>query len=244
MAEKLAPLCRISRKLSRDLSALTFSAPVTHTYDPTVHARRLHEAYLSRFGVREGTPRAIFVGMNPGPWGMVQSGVPFGEVNFVRDWMGLSGPVDKPKNEHPKRPVSGLDCTRSEVSGARLWGWAKERFETADRFFDRFFVANYCPLVFMEESGRNFVPEKLKATEKTPLFEACDTALRKIVEELKPERVIGVGVWAKKRASIALSGLDLPIDHILHPSPASPIANRGWAPQAEAQLKALGVELD
>jgi single-strand selective monofunctional uracil DNA glycosylase len=30
---------------------------------------------------------------------------------------------------------------------------------------------------------------------------------------------------------------------IPHPSPASPAANRGWAPQAEAALRAIGVAL-
>lgn len=234
-------LTTISRRLSKELAALKFSEPVTHVYDPTDYARSLHHAFLDRFG--GGPKEAIFLGMNPGPWGMAQTGVPFGEIAAVRDWMGLEGKVGKPKPEHPKRPISGLDCPRSEVSGARLWGWVQERFGTPEKFFERFFVVNYCPLVFMEESGRNFVPEKLPKEEREPLLQACDAALVKVVKELKPDRIIGVGVWAKKRAQKALEGTELPIDHILHPSPASPIANRGWAPQAEAQLRDLGVKL-
>lgn len=236
-------LTKIADALSRKLAKLTFSAPVTHVYDPSRYAREMHHAYLTRFGA--APKEVLFLGMNPGPWGMAQTGVPFGEIAAVRDWMGLDGKVKKPKNEHPKRPVTGLDCTRSEVSGARLWGWAQARFGTPDAFFARFFVANYCPLAFMEESGRNFVPEKLATGERKPLLEACDDAFVKTVRHLQPARIVGVGVWAKKRAMAALKNTDikLPIDHMLHPSPASPIANRGWAPQAEAQLEALGIRL-
>ena len=62
-----------------------------------------------------------------------------------------------------------------------------------------------------------------------------------MVELIEPAMVIGVGKFAEGRARLALDGLGLPIATVLHPSPASPIANRGWAPQAEKQLEALGV---
>lgn len=233
-------LSTISSRLSKQLAGLSFSEPVTHVYDPTDYARGIHRSYLDRFG--EGPKEAMLLGMNPGPWGMAQTGVPFGEIAAVRDWMKLDGSkIGKPKVEHPKRPITGFECARSEVSGARMWGFFKERFPSPDAFFERFFVANYCPLVFMEESGRNFVPEKLPVAEREPLLAACDEALLQTVKSLKPKLIIGVGVWAKKRAQKALAELDLPIEHILHPSPASPAANRGWAPQAEAQLKAMGI---
>ena len=63
--------------------------------------------------------KVVFLGMNPGPFGMAQTGVPFGEIPAVRDWMGLRGKVGKPDLEHAKRPVEGLDCQKSEVSGRR-----------------------------------------------------------------------------------------------------------------------------
>src|SRR5437870_3656643 len=139
-------LVRISRALARDVQRLTFGPPVTHVYNPLDYAGRLHEAYLRQYG--GGRKAVVLLGMNPGPFGMAQTGVPFGDVSVVRDWLGLRAEVGRPDREHPKRPVSGLDCPRGEVSGTRLWGWARDRFGTPQRFFDRFFVVNYCPLAF------------------------------------------------------------------------------------------------
>jgi len=232
-------LVEISRRLSVDVDRLTFGPPVTHVCNPLRYARGLHEQYLSRYG--RGLKHVVFLGMNPGPWGMAQTGVPFGEVAAVRDWMGLSGAVDQPRQPHPKRPVRGLDCPRSEVSGRRLWSWVNDRFGSAESFFSRAFVINHCPLVFMEASGRNFTPNKLPADERAPLMAACDDALRATVDELKPRWVVGIGAYAEKRARLALGQRDIRIGRVLHPSPASPAANRGWAPQATANLDALGV---
>jgi single-strand selective monofunctional uracil DNA glycosylase len=232
---------RISRRLAAAVDGLAFGAPVTHVYDPLVYAREPHERYLARFA-RPGV-EAVLVGMNPGPFGMAQTGVPFGEIALVRDWLGIDGAVAKPAREHPARPIDGFACTRSEVSGARLWGWARTRFGTPEEFFARFFVWNYCPLVFMEASGKNRTPDKLPASEREPLFAACDDALRAIVTALGPRLVVGIGAFARDRAAAALAGQAVRVGTILHPSPASPLANRGWAQQAEKGLAALGVEL-
>lgn len=232
-------LVRITRRLCRAVDGLSFGPPVTHVYNPLRYARALHERYLERFGATRG--RVILLGMNPGPFGMAQTGVPFGEVGLVREFLGLEGRVGRPASEHPKRPVEGLRCTRSEVSGARLWGWAQARYGTASRFFARFFVVNYCPLAFLEDSGRNRTPDKLPRAERDPLFAACDRALRDTVEALAPPMIVGVGAFARDRAQKVL-GDAIPVGMMLHPSPASPRANRGWQAQAEADLAALGIE--
>ncbi len=231
----------ITRALTRATAKLEFGPPVSHVYNPLQYARQPGEVYLERFAKRG--IEALFLGMNPGPFGMAQTGVPFGEVNLVRNWLGIEEPVRKPKPEHPKRPITGFDCKRSEVSGRRLWTWASDRFENAEAFFDRFFVWNFCPLVFLEDSGRDRTPDKLPAHEREPLFEACNIALVRMVEYAQPKRVIGVGKFAEKRAREVLAGRDLEFGTILHPSPASPMANRGWAPQAEQQLAAMGIEI-
>ncbi|MBL6755499.1 MAG: single-stranded DNA-binding protein [Planctomycetes bacterium] len=239
MAAVPKKLVKITRDLSRSLGSLRFEPPTTHVYNPLEYARGPVEQYLERFA--RPRPRAIMLGMNPGPYGMAQTGVPFGEVAAVRDWLGIDAPVGRPPEEHPKRPIQGFDCPRSEVSGRRFWGWAAERFGDPDAFFDRLFVWNYCPLVFMEEGGRNRTPDKLLAHEREELYRICDASLAAVVDALQPEQIIGIGKFAQGRAGLALPDCELPIGTVLHPSPASPIANRGWAPQAEAQLEALGV---
>ena len=234
-------LTETAERLSRRVARMRFAEPVTHVYNPLRYAWEPHSRYLERYG--KPGKEALFLGMNPGPFGMAQTGVPFGEVSLVRDWLGIDGEVKKPRNEHPKRPIDGFDCTRSEVSGQRLWGWARERFGEPQAFFARFFVYNYCPLVFMESTGRNRTPDKLPAAERDPLFRACDDALLRVVERLRPEWLIGVGGFAEKRAREVLAGHDIKLGRILHPSPASPAANRGWGPQAEADLTRLGIKV-
>jgi single-strand selective monofunctional uracil DNA glycosylase len=234
-------LIELSRELCKQVEPLRFAAPVVYIYNPLAYAWAGHREYLERYGT--GRKRVLLLGMNPGPFGMAQTGVPFGDVCSVRDWMKITAAVSRPDREHPKRPVSGFECKRREISGSRLWGWAEARFGTPERFFEQFFVFNYCPLAFMEESGKNLTPDKLPAVERIPLFEACDLALRRVVAVLDPEFVIGVGAFAEQRARAALSGAGVTIGTILHPSPASPKANRDWAAVAEEQLRRCGVQL-
>ncbi len=233
-----AALIAAARTLSAAVNALPFAPPVSHVYNPLDYAWAPHEAYLRRYGAQR--KRIVFLGMNPGPFGMVQCGVPFGEIDAVRDWMGIEAPVGKPARENPKRPVEGFACTRSEVSGRRLWSLFRERFGTADAFFAEHFVANYCPLAFFDH-GRNLTPDKLPAAEAAPLYAACDAHLRALVAALQPEWVIGIGAFAEARAVEALAGLPLRIGRVLHPSPASPAANRGWSEAATRQMVAQGL---
>lgn len=232
-------LVGISRELAARVDALRFPS-VAVVYNPLVYASVPHEAYLERWGAKR--PREVLmVGMNPGPFGMAQTGVPFGDVAMVRDFLGIEGPVGKPPVEHPRRPIAGFDCHRSEVSGTRFWGWARDRFDTAERFFERTYVANWCPLLFMEESGRNRPPDKLTAAERAPLFQVCNEALAQVAETLRPSLVVGIGGFAEQRAREALGG-EVRIGRILHPSPASPAANNDWPGLVDAQLRALGFE--
>ena len=234
-------LLAIADRLSRDLGALRFRPPVAFVYNPLDYARAAYAAYVARFAT--APKEVLLVGMNPGPFGMAQTGVPFGEVASVRDWLGICTAVGKPTPEHPKRPVAGFDCHRAEVSGQRLWGWARRRFGTPEAFFGRFFVANYCPLLFLEDSGRNLPLDKLARDEQRAIAAYCDQALRDTVRELAPRCVLGIGRFAERRAAVALAGMGVAVGFIPHPSPASPAANRGWEEQAERAIAACGVEL-
>lgn len=220
---------------------MAFPAPVQATYNPLEYAWERHCDYLERCGT--GRKKVLFLGMNPGPWGMAQTGVPFGEIPAVRDWMGIHGPVGKPVREHPKRPIMGFECEKSEVSGRRLWGMFAERYPKAPDFFKDHFVANYCPLVWMSETGANITPDKLPKTVMAPVEEACFEHLQTIIQILEPEHLVGVGAYAEKKLTLVAQKMEqsFHIGKILHPSPASPAANKGWPHKAIEQMEALGL---
>jgi single-strand selective monofunctional uracil DNA glycosylase len=238
MPDIAAQLSAATRRLSREVAALAFAAPVGHVYNPLDYARKPYHAYLRKFGASK--KRVVFLGMNPGPFGMAQTGVPFGDVAQVRDWLGIEAHVGRPADEHPKRPIQGFDCPRREVSGTRLWGAIAEHFAEPGRFFREHFIANYCPLLFVEQGGRNRTPDKLPAAEREPLYQACDRHLRRVVAVLEPEWVVGIGAFAELRAREVLAS-DVRIGRILHPSPANPRAHKDWGASARRELIAQQV---
>ncbi len=226
--------------LATALAPLRFTAPITHVYNPLDYARAPYYHYLRKYG--QGSKEVLLVGMNPGPWGMAQTGIPFGEVTAVTEWLRVRGAIGVPTRMHPKRPVQGFQCPRSEVSGRRLWGWAKTGFHTPEKFFAKFLVMNYCPLMFMEAGGKNRTPDKLPKAEQHRLFAACDQALRHAVRKVQPKYVFGIGRFATERARLALDGFtNLTIHALTPPSPANPKANRGWAALIERELSSAGL---
>ncbi len=233
-------LIAAARELSSRVERLKFALPVAHVYNPLAYAWNAHEEYLTRFG--RGRKRVVFLGMNPGPFGMMQTGVPFGEIAAVRDWLKISALIETPAKSHPKRPVQGYDCPRSEVSGRRLWKLFSERFGSPENFFAGHFVVNYCPLAFLSESGSNLTPDKLPKDEREPLAAVCDEHLRRVLEILQPEWLVGIGAFARARGELAAANTKIRVGQILHPSPASPKANRvDWTLTAAQELAALGV---
>jgi single-strand selective monofunctional uracil DNA glycosylase len=235
--------------LRDQVERMVFAPPAARVYNPLFYAWEAFAEYVARYGAAK--KRVLFLGMNPGPWGMAQTGVPFGEVSIVRNWLKISAPVGRPRDEHPKYPVDGYSCKRSEVSGRRLWGLFKDRFGSAGSFFQEHFVVNYCPLLFIEtsqrkgsggteEGGRNLTPDKLPPSQRKDLYEACDAHLRTLVEILAPRYLVGVGNFAAARASEALAGT-VTVSKILHPSPASPKSNSDWSGEATRQLTELGI---
>ncbi len=232
---------KLTDELVTTVERLTFSNPVTHVYNPLIYARKGYDRYVHLYG--NTTKPVLLVGMNPGPYGMAQTGVPFGDVAKVKEWLGICETVGQPANPHPKRPVTGFSCLRKEVSGSRLWGWAESRFGAPDAFFRRFFVLNYCPLVFMEKSGRNRTPNKLSAYERKKLFAVCDRALMQTLELLRPSWVVGIGGFAEQRVGAAAGKMGIKTGRITHPSPANPAANRGWQARIESELFTMGIAI-
>ena len=107
-------LIEAARELAGEADKLRFGPPVTHVYNPLAYAWKAHEQYLRRFG--GAGKEVVFLGMNPGPFGMAQTGVPFGEIAAVRDWMKIDAPIGTPGEgtSAPARPRPGLRAFGSE----------------------------------------------------------------------------------------------------------------------------------
>lgn len=229
------------------LDALQFTdPPIAYVYNPLVYAKELHERFVRTY-LDDRQKSLLFVGMNPGPFGMAQTGVPFGHAPMVRDFLKITGEVSKPPREHPKRPVLGMSCERSEVSGERFWGLIRDVTDgRPERFFANCFVHNYCPLVFLSQSGKNVTPADLRKNQPIEALNAiCDQLLLRTVQILRSTRIVCVGNFALERTRKVLKplGAEVTIDSIIHPSPANPTSNRppGWKHIATEQLKSLGV---
>lgn len=235
-------MAEAAMELSRQVDKLRFASPVEYVYNPLSYAWGAYGSYLERFA--RGPKRVLFLGMNPGPWGMAQTGIPFGEVAAVKEWLRIDAEIGRPIREHPKRPILGFSCQRSEVSGRRVWGLFASRAESPEDFFQEHFVANYCPLVFMDSGGRNVTPDQLPARQCDPLQQICDEHLGQTLDLLKPEFLVGVGQYAEvclRRVAGVSNTRAGTIVRILHPSPASPAANRGWATAVEKVLIENGI---
>lgn len=227
-------------ELSDEMDRLSFAPPVAYTYNPLNYARAGHEAYIRRFA--SSTKNVLYLGMNPGPFGMAQTGVPFGEIPSVTLWMGITAAIAQPPTTHPKRPIEGFSCPRSEVSGRRLWGLFAELYGSADCFFSQAYVANYCPLIWMSESGANITPTQLPHAQAAQINTACQRHLVRLIRILQPSLLVGVGAYALQQLKEAASSIpekSFTIGSILHPSPASPISNKCWPAKPREQILSL-----
>ena len=219
-----------SSKLRDDVEkfadSLVKEGSVDAVYNPLAYAWEPHRAYLEL--ASGGGAKTLLLGMNPGPHGMGQMGIPFAATSVVRDLLKITNlEVGQPRTLHPKRPVSGLDWPKEEVSGTRLWGLLENEYGSAESIFKSVFLLNHCPLMlFSGERATNITPDKITGPTTKALLERCDEHLREVVDIMQIERVIGVGRYSEKRALNALSGIDISVTTCWHPSPASPLANR------------------
>jgi len=232
---------RRTRDFANQVDSLRFSCDC-YIYNPLDYAWPMMETYLRRY--LSQPVKTVFLGMNPGPFGMAQTGIPFGEITVVKGYLQIEEPIGKPLVEHPKRPIFGLETQRKEISGQRLWGLIQEYFPDAQDLVGSIGVINYCPLVFVDRgsTGKNITPDRLGLGERMALETICDSYLHDMLEMLNPVFALGVGKYAEsKLLTVAKAFEDITVGSILHLSPINPRANRGWAGIVRAQLDELGV---
>ena len=239
VAEKILEM---EDNFAASLKGLTFGDKVAHVYNPLEYAAEPHKNFVKKY--LNCSKAVLFLGMNPGPFGMAQNGVPFGDTGFVKNWLGVFGEVTHPVVEHPKRVIKGLNCTRKEVSGTRFWGLAQKTCGNAEKFFKNCFVANFCPLLFLSHTGSNIIPSKLPLAKRRMLEEICSEYLLQYIQFLNCKIIVAVGKYAEEQVRKTLLQANLMhinVAYLLHPSPASPQANRGWEEVAIQQLHDCGV---
>ena len=233
-------LINAARQLSvvcdKSIKIIESKTIVAHATNPLDYAWHHHQQYLTKWGGMGA--KTLMLGMNPGPWGMAQTGIPFGSTGIAKNQLEIEPhKLETPKNAHPKRPIMGLELERQEISGQRLWNLLFEIYGTTKGVFSNVFVVNHCPLLLLGETGKNLTPDNLPSQIMKPILKACDDHLLEVVEILGIERIVGVGKYAEKRARIAFgvgkdedgitkSGRRVEITSCWHPSPASPLSNR------------------
>lgn len=212
-------LLTLDKQTIKKMDVLKFDKKkVQYVYNPVDYAYAGYSRYVRKY--LKSSKKILFVGLNPGPYGMCQTGIPFGDVSTVKEWMELEMDISKPLDECPKKPVDGLKCTTVEQSGKRFWGFFKKKCGAADNFFRNAFVINYCPIAFFDRSGKNVTPNELEVSSREELEKICDEYLEKVVEMVKCEIIICVGRYAEHKVkSIFIDNSEINILYMKHPSP-------------------------
>ena len=200
---------------------------IEFAYNPLDYAWKPHEYYLRKYGSLGA--KTIIMGMNPGH-GMGNTGIPFGCPKKVKNYLKIVNlNVKKPRKEHPKREIMGLECKKPEISGKRIWNLIEEIYGPPSVAFKNIFVLNHFPLWMFNASGQNITPDKLNLSESKKIFDICNKHLADVINTLHADTIIGVGKYAHKMAKLAIMETKLPhvkVKEIPHPSPANPIANK------------------
>lgn len=224
-----------------DLKKLEYPFFAYHVFD---YAFDPFWEYICRYA---RTPKkTVFLGINPGPFGMMQNGIPFGTISIARDWLLLRAPIKRPSLEHPKRPIRGWAEPREEESGARLWGLARREFKTPQAFFKDHLILNYCPIGFIDGEGKNVTPDKLPEDVRIPMEKICDDLFSFLIDTYQVQTVLGVGRYAEKQAQKQLANHpSLRVEYVPHPSPLNPQAYALWIKEEgeamRVQLKGKGI---
>ncbi|KAF7991960.1 hypothetical protein HCN44_010761 [Aphidius gifuensis] len=212
-------LLNIELNLSINLDKLNYNNPIDYIYCPIIYAKTVHFNYLNKYC--RDKKNIMILGMNPGPWGMSQTGVPFGEINIVIDWLKINGHIDKPKRQHEQRQVDGFSCKRSEISGRKFWSLFKKLSNNPDTFFRHCFLRNFFKptIIIIIIAG----PEQKK------LQEFCDQALIEVIKILDVKVIIGVGRFSEQRAKkvVKTAKLSTKVLWMIHPSPRATIG-KNW----------------
>jgi len=250
-----------SDRLSERLAALPPVGDLV-ALDPTRYCRSAWAAYL-QMAARLGC--VLVVGMNPGPHGMAQTGVPFTDP-WIVDELDLQAPrADVPPADipavgswrHRSHRARGVLGSKREESAKRLWPLLREICapyaavgpsadkiaEATRRVCNEVLLVNALPICWLDPAGKNVSAEQVEkrapAQVREGLRDLVNEWLQAVADILRPAAVIGVGRWAREFVT------DLDVDHfveipfrdgIKHPSPSAG-SEAAWRAEAEPILR-------
>jgi single-strand selective monofunctional uracil DNA glycosylase len=219
----------IINTLSHNCEKINFSGQGLVVYNPLNYAKLATAQYLDTYG--QGRKEVLFLSLNPGPFGMAQTGIPFGDVYWVTKYLKIHNTIEQPKDAvHPKRPILGFDCTRKDVSADRFWKLISSFYPNATTFFQKNFLWTFAPLYFCDKSGKNITPDKINLVSRKELEQICLEALKNIILSLQVNNVISIGAYVYKNVlkldAEVLNKIE--VENIPHPSPLNPANNKGW----------------
>jgi len=170
-------------------------------------------------------PRAMIIGMNPGPKGMSQTGIPFGSPNIIPSILPNKSLFNEIRDNEgspvssPHRRITGPSNTTVEVSGNRLWSALIKRYGDFKSITSEIFVDNICPLLFLcgKNGSKNLTPDKLTPSPaKIILIRLCTERLQKIYQCLgEPSNIVALGRWSHKFLEKMFPKVR--VTYILHP---------------------------
>lgn len=201
--------------------------PLEYCLDPFIQ-------YLEKGGEKRDI---VFLGMNPGPFGMMQNGIPFGASNFVNNYLNIEKDFDKQKieKEHPKYKIIGKNIERQEISGTKLWGLIQSFYPDSNTFLENQIVLNYLQLAILDkEKGKNITPDKLNKDVRTKIENICDNQLREILDILESKVLIGVGKYSYD--SLLRVKKNEKVIKINHPSPLNARYFKTWTEDTKKLL--------
>jgi Uracil DNA glycosylase superfamily. len=195
--------------------------------------------YLEK--AERGSVRTLYLGMNPGPYGMYRTGIPFCDFVTKREFLKITASVDETFIDVDAVRGEKPDEKRREVSGMRLWGLFESVYHSPERFFSSSLVLSYSPLIFFRSEGRraNIALSDVKSLDRKRIEKVSDEFLKRYIKELKCDTLVGIGDYAH-RALVRCSDGERLLK-IAHPSPANPAANGDWAGRTYCYLKSEGV---
>ncbi len=221
----LHTLLTSSSKLSTSLNTLFphYKTKDNHiVYNVFEYAWQGWEAYIHKCA--KLSAKIMLLGINPGPHGMLQTGIPFGSISAVRNYIGIhDADIKQPTVLHKNRPVDGMKYTKEEQSGLLLWNTIESLFTNSLNFFSHCFVINYCPLAFFTQKGENITPDKLGTEERKDVEHRCTSHLLEYLNIFNTSLILAIGRYAFNKAQLLSRDLHIipqkNIIYIPHPSP-------------------------